>query len=155
MIQSYSHFFSSLSLKKICLTIILLPRVTYSYGHYCGGEDDRDTSIFRYFISVKHKKKESNKRFYRVVGKAFEYEIDARRVSINEFNFVDDITEALLDHEPLKDRLDALRECKEYIIVGPIILILRSLTRIYKIFCFEELVLSGQFQLILWTKLTS
>ncbi|KAH0662486.1 hypothetical protein KY284_027417 [Solanum tuberosum] len=45
------------------------PWLTYSYGRPCGGEDDGDTSIFRYFISPRHKKKKTNDRFCRVVGK--------------------------------------------------------------------------------------
>ncbi|KAL3366266.1 hypothetical protein AABB24_011093 [Solanum stoloniferum] len=32
-------------------------------------KDDGDTNIFRYFISPRHKKNKSNKRFCRVVGK--------------------------------------------------------------------------------------
>ncbi|KAH0679010.1 hypothetical protein KY284_020095 [Solanum tuberosum] len=45
------------------------PWVTYGYGHHCGGEDDGDTNIFRYFISPRHKKNKTNDRFCRVVGK--------------------------------------------------------------------------------------
>ncbi|KAH0679014.1 hypothetical protein KY284_020099 [Solanum tuberosum] len=45
------------------------PWVTYGYGRHCGGQDDRDTNIFRYFISQRHKKKKTNDRFCRVVGK--------------------------------------------------------------------------------------
>ncbi|KAH0660658.1 hypothetical protein KY285_027558 [Solanum tuberosum] len=44
------------------------PWVTYGYGRHCGGEDDVDTNIFRYFISPRHKKNKSDKRFCRVVG---------------------------------------------------------------------------------------
>ncbi|KAK4719071.1 hypothetical protein R3W88_017409 [Solanum pinnatisectum] len=44
------------------------PWVTYGYGRHCGGEDDGDTNIFRYFISARHKKNKSDKRFCRVVG---------------------------------------------------------------------------------------
>ncbi|KAH0749341.1 hypothetical protein KY290_028573 [Solanum tuberosum] len=44
------------------------PWVTYGYGSHCGGEDDGDTNIFRYFISPRHKKNKSDKRFCRVVG---------------------------------------------------------------------------------------
>ncbi|KAH0749297.1 hypothetical protein KY290_028529 [Solanum tuberosum] len=115
--------------------MILLPRVTYSYVHHCGGEDDRDTSIFRYFILPRHKKKESNKSIYRVVGEnlgTWKKQDKGKRVMCNqrkplnmirkkslyyEFNFVVDLTEALLDHEPLKDRLDAIRECKSTLLL--------------------------------------
>ncbi|XP_049360286.1 uncharacterized protein LOC125824985 [Solanum verrucosum] len=45
------------------------PWQTYSRGRHCGGGDDGDTSIFRYFISPRHKKKKTNDRFCRVVGK--------------------------------------------------------------------------------------
>ncbi|KAH0682561.1 hypothetical protein KY289_020313 [Solanum tuberosum] len=45
------------------------PWVTYGYGRHCGGEDDWDTNSFRYFISPRHKKKKTNDRFCRVVGK--------------------------------------------------------------------------------------
>ncbi|KAK6787138.1 hypothetical protein RDI58_015663 [Solanum bulbocastanum] len=45
------------------------PWITYSRGRHCGGGDDGDTSIFRYFISPRHKKKKTNDRFCRVVGK--------------------------------------------------------------------------------------
>uniref|UniRef100_M1DKR3 NAC transcription factor n=1 Tax=Solanum tuberosum TaxID=4113 RepID=M1DKR3_SOLTU len=45
------------------------PWRTYSRGCHCGGGDDGDTSIFRYFISPRHKKKKTNDRFCRVVGK--------------------------------------------------------------------------------------
>ncbi|XP_055831962.1 NAC domain-containing protein 1-like [Solanum dulcamara] len=44
------------------------PWVTYGYGSHCGGDDNEDTSIFRYFITPRHKKKEGNVRFHRVVG---------------------------------------------------------------------------------------
>lgn len=43
------------------------PWVTYDNGRHCGGEDDRDTSICRYFISPRHKNKEENGRFKRTV----------------------------------------------------------------------------------------
>ena len=39
----------------------------YFYGGHCGGEDDGDTSNFRYFISLRHKKSISKKRFCRFV----------------------------------------------------------------------------------------
>ncbi|XP_049360336.1 uncharacterized protein LOC125825028 [Solanum verrucosum] len=45
------------------------PWLTYSRGRHCGRGDDGDTSIFRYFISPRHKKKKTNDRFCRVVGK--------------------------------------------------------------------------------------
>ncbi|KAG5601744.1 hypothetical protein H5410_033114 [Solanum commersonii] len=45
------------------------PWLTFGYGRHCGGEDDGDTNIFRYFISPRHKKNKNNKRFCRVVGK--------------------------------------------------------------------------------------
>ncbi|KAK6787311.1 hypothetical protein RDI58_015836 [Solanum bulbocastanum] len=45
------------------------PWVTYGYGRHCGGQDNGDTNIFRYFISPRHKKNKSDKRFCRVVGK--------------------------------------------------------------------------------------
>ncbi|KAH0749318.1 hypothetical protein KY290_028550 [Solanum tuberosum] len=44
------------------------PWVTYGYGRHCGGEDNVDTNIFRYFISPRHKKNKCDKRFCRVVG---------------------------------------------------------------------------------------
>ncbi|KAG5610569.1 hypothetical protein H5410_021850, partial [Solanum commersonii] len=45
------------------------PCVTYCYGFHCGGKDDGNTNIYRYFISPRHKKKKTNNRFSRVVGK--------------------------------------------------------------------------------------
>ncbi|WMV24416.1 hypothetical protein MTR67_017801 [Solanum verrucosum] len=66
------------------------PWVTYGYGRHCGGEDDRDTNIFRYFILPRHEKKKTNDRFCRVM----------------EGGYKDDFREALLGEEIIKVLLE-------------------------------------------------
>ncbi|KAM3308325.1 hypothetical protein P3S67_010069 [Capsicum chacoense] len=76
------------------------PWVTYRYGCHCGGEDDGDTSIYRYFITPMHKNKIKKKnkslagdakkdRFCRIVGKklgTWKQQDKGKNVIMSSFN---------------------------------------------------------------------